>query len=235
MKFILICCTFLLLLKAKEVTAQIRVAKWNASGASLGCIGFSFEKVYKKQYSWQLGANFRPSMSGPKTFLDRSNEGFSFEEGSAQHFGLHLGLRFYTERARRMETKPYFGLFSIAQLTRFESTHLGPLKNDENGAYTIDVDWRRMGFGIEYGVQWIIKKRWSIDWTILGFGLSFNQVSSELLDLEEINVGRFESILSNTPFVGSHLLYKRNEDQLLAESTFLGIVPRAGLKIGLLF
>ncbi len=235
MKFILICCTVLLFLQAKESTAQIRVAKWNASGASLGCIGFAFEKVHKKQYSWQIGANFRPKMSGPNAFLDRGDEGFSFEEGSAQHMGLHFGLRFYTERARRMETKPYFGLFSIAQLTRFESTHLGPLKNNENGAYIIDVDWRRMAFGIEYGVQWIIKKRWSIDWTILGFGLSFNQLSSELMDEEEINVGRFESILSGTPFVGSQLLYKRNDQQLLAESTFVGIVPRTGLKLGLLF
>lgn len=215
--------------------SQIRIAKLNTSGAAFGVVGLSFEKVQKKQYSWQIGLNYRPNFNGPSTLLDRSDEGFEFNEGKSTFMGLHLEYRFYTEKARKMETKPYFGLFTIAQAIQFESEHLGPLKTETNGAYPIEASWIRAGFGLEYGVQWIIKKRISIDWTILGFGLSWNQFESELFGDDDLNVGRFEDLLAGTPFIGNHLLFQRQEENYKAESTFIGIVPRAGIKLGLLF
>ena len=215
--------------------SQIRIAKLNTSGAAFGVVGLSFEKVQKKQYSWQIGLNYRPNMNGPSSLLDRSDEGFNFSEGKSTLMGLHLEYRFYTEKARKMETKPYFGLFSIAQTIQFESTHDGPLKTNTTGTYPIETSWIRAGLGLEYGVQWILKKRISIDWTILGFGLSWNQIQNDLFGDDSLNVGRFEDLIAGTPFIGNHLLYKRQEEDYRAESTFIGVIPRAGIKLGLLF
>ena len=53
--------------------SQIRIAKLNTSGAAFGVVGLSFEKVHKKQYSWQIGLNYRPNINGPSTLLDRSD------------------------------------------------------------------------------------------------------------------------------------------------------------------
>lgn len=215
--------------------SQIRIAKLNSTGAAFGVIGLALEKVQQKQYSWQIGLNYRPNVNGPASLLDRSDEGFNFSEGKSLLIGLHLEYRFYTKKARKMETKPYFGLFSIAQAIQFESTHDGPLKTNTTGTYPIETSWIRAGFGLEYGVQWILNKRISIDWTILGFGLSWNEIQSDLFGDDSLNVGRFEDLIAGTPFIGNQLLYKRQEEGYRAESTFIGVIPRAGIKLGLLF
>lgn len=188
-------------------SSQIRVIKTNLIGAALRTPGLTFEKVWKKQYSLQIGAGGYVPSSEASLFLNPVLENREFT--SAKRFGYTavLEYRVYTQRARRDPTKPY-----ISGFIRYYSYTSELNFKEESFDYTMDGKYSNASLGIQYGVQWIIRNKYSIDLTLVGVGISFNDLSGTVVTNDpEPKMGRLEDDFSEIPFIGSRFQFKGQE------------------------
>lgn len=227
--------TFSLILLTSLSQAQLRLVKINLPSAALGALSVSFEKVIKKQYSWQAGLTYRPAIASPKMFYNQSRDDFNIEESSSTWMGAHLECRFYTQKARRLQTKPYLSFYGRYLLSQSNITYVGPNKVSSTSSYQLDQDFQQLSFGIQYGIQWVFNNRFSIDWTVMGFGLTHYQINAKMTTDEDGSVGRLEEALSSVPFVGSKYLFKGDSGEFEINSQFFSLSPRTALRFGLLF
>ncbi|NQX90941.1 MAG: DUF3575 domain-containing protein [Flavobacteriales bacterium] len=228
------CILILFLLSSFGAASQIRVVKLNTMSATQGALQLSFEKVKDKQYSYQVGLMFRPSLNAGNMFYGIRD--YSLEEGKATWYGAHVEYRFYTQKARKLHTKPYFSFFGRWTHSDASLTYKGRGLEQSETNYPIDHELTQIAAGIQYGIQWVFNNKWSIDWTVLGFGLTQYQLKSSLALNELSSLGAFEEAFSSKPFVGSKHLYTRVDDeQAEVNTTFWGVSPRTALRIGLIF
>ncbi|MEO0403724.1 MAG: DUF3575 domain-containing protein [Bacteroidota bacterium] len=228
------CILFLFLCFNLTAISQIRVVKINTLSASQGALQLSFEKVRDKQYSYQIGVLYRPSLNASNLFYGIND--YSLDEGKATWYGAHAEYRFYTKKARKLHTKPYLSFFGRWTFSEASLTYQGRGLEQSDTSYPIDHQLTQISLGIQYGIQWVFNNRWSIDWTVLGFGLTQYQLESKLELNGLTSLGAFEEALSSKPFVGSKHLYTRVDDELATvKNNFIGISPRTALRIGLIF
>ncbi|MGB1032720.1 MAG: hypothetical protein ACPGWM_08895, partial [Flavobacteriales bacterium] len=181
------------------------------------------------------GINFRTSISGPNFLYNQSNDGFETDESKSTWLGAHLEYRFYTQKAKRLQTKPYLSLYGSYLMSQSEITYSGPNKTNGTLVYLIDQDLQQVSFGLQYGIQWVFDNRFSIDWTVIGFGITNYRLKGSLTSDENASVGRLEEALSSIPFIGSKYLFKGNSGSFDLNSQFFSLSPRTALRIGLLF
>ena len=215
--------------------AQLRLVKINLPSAAMGALSVSIEKVKKKQYSWQAGINYRAPISCPNFLYNQSNDGFETTDTKTAWIGAHAEYRFYTQKAIRLQTKPYLSFYSNYQLTQSQHSYSGPNKVNSTSIYTIDQNLQQISIGLQYGIQWVFNNRYSIDWTVLGFGISSYQLSGSLTTDEEGSIGRLEEAFSSVPIIGSKYLFKGSTGKYDLNSQFISPSPRTALRIALLF
>lgn len=224
-----------LLFISSVISAQIRVIKLNTLSASLGGASLAYEQVKKKQYSFQLGLNYRPNINGPAWIYARPNDDYDLNASKSNWLGGHAEYRFYTKKAKKLATKPYISLYGRYLLHEITLEESGPGVDQEIATHTIKQETQSIGVGLQYGVQWVFNKRWSVDWTMIGFGINLNRLDVNLAGSENLSVGRLEEALSSIPLFGSQYLFKKSEDTFQIDKQFVGVSPRMALRVGLLF
>lgn len=222
--------TCLSLLATSASFGQIRAVKINLASAATGTASLSFEHVRKKQFAWQATIHYRPSLKGPNLLFSRTEEGWSLNDSKSQVIGGQLSYRWYTRKGRTQPTKPYFALFGQ---TQHWSTQLNYQFDDE--VYQLDGNWSQQTFGLQYGVQWVIQDKWSIDLTLVGFGLAIGQLSGEATTPQDGNIGFWEESLGKIPFVGQRILLEGTEGDYQLSQQYTTIGLHTALRIGILF
>lgn len=213
-----------------DTHAQIRVVKLNVASAAFAAPSISYERVRDKQFSWQLTLSYRPNINGPNLLYNRFEEGWSYEGGQTRVAGGQLAYRWYTRKGRTQPTKPYFAFYAQYQDWKGAATH-----RFENTEYSFEGEWSHTTLGLQYGVQWVIQKRWAIDLTLVGFGLQFAQLNGSGTTGADPNIGLWEENLLSIPLVGQRMLMDGTEGSYTFSERYTGIGLHTALRIGWLF
>lgn len=215
---------------ASCLCAQISLVKFNAASMALGSPGLAFEKVKKKQYSWQVSASYYLPFFKAKGFYKPILEEREFKDVHTKGFSISAEYRFYTRRARKEPTKPY-----VAPFIRYYQ-YSSILDFSQDGFdFKNDASLATATAGIQFGVQWIVRKRWSLDLTMIGMGLSGSKLESSLeTSHPEPNIGLLEDDFSEMPLVGGRIQYTGSNGSYHFSDRFTTVGVRMALYIGLI-
>ncbi len=215
---------------SEKAAAQIRVVKINVASAAFAAPSISYERVKDKQFSWQLTLSYRPEWKGPHLLYHRFDEGWSYEGGRTRVAGGQFAYRWYTRKGRTQATKPYFAFYAQYQDWKGSATH-----RFDQTSYAFKGNWRHTTIGLQYGVQWVIQKRWAIDLTLVGFGLQFAELSGSGNTGSEANIGLWEENLLSIPIIGQRMLMEGDDGDYTFNERYTGVGLHSALRIGLLF
>ncbi len=202
---------FSIFLSSKSAQSQYLLVKTHLAQIPFGQYGIGIEKVFDKQFSLQLNAQYLPPNKGSnfinRAFADKDELNSSLLEG----YAFSLESRAYTLEARSEAWKWYLGFFF--RYSQYKTT------TDYDKA---DLNRKLEGSlisasgGIQLGINYIYKNKYSLDVCFMGVGFARNQIDVQILTEEESpNIGRIEDELRQIPILGSRMKLSKNEEGIL--------------------
>ncbi|NNE54387.1 MAG: hypothetical protein HKN32_00105, partial [Flavobacteriales bacterium] len=108
--------------------------------------------------------------------------------------------------------------------------------SEEGGNYHMEATMGTATLGMQYGIQWVIRNKWSIDLTVVGFGYSRSSLRGSMTtDHDDPNIGLLEDDFLQVPFIGSRFNFKGTGGRYELQEDFGTLGFRTALFIGLLF
>jgi len=222
---------FISFLLAKPANAQYLLVKTHLAQLPFGQVGLGVEKVFNKQYSFQLNAQYLIPNNGSnfinRAFADKDEIKSSRLDG----YAFSLESRAYTLEARSEAWKWYLGFFlrysSYSTQTKFERKEM---QREFTGSLTSSSG------GLELGINYIFKNKYSFDFCFMGVGFARNEIEMEMLtDEESPSIGRLEDDLRKIPILGSRIKLSQNDEGILAYKESYGTLAiRFAFTVGII-
>lgn len=220
----------LLVLGFGEVVGQYSLVKFNLASSAFGSPGLAYERVKKRQFSWQVSASYHvPIMSG-KGFYGPVLEEREYKDLDHSGFSVSAEYRFYTTRAKKDATKPY-----VAPFARYYQYNSKLGFGQDGYDFLNDASINSITVGLQFGVQWVVRNKWSIDLTMVGAGVSSGSLKSNLTtNHPEPNIGLLEDDFSEIPIIGGRVLYSGSEGSYSFKDQYTTLGVRMALMVGFL-
>lgn len=239
--FILVVCAFLVNLKSY---GQKNVVKLNLLSLPIRNFYASYERVLSDKKSISIGLAFMPSRSMlfKGSFSDNSSQGENrWESLTMSGFSVTPEFRFYT--ARRKEAPRGFYIAPYVKYQNFgvkgkytEEYYDNDYKRDNTATFDLKGTYSLFALGCQFGVQWLISDRVSIDWSFIGIGVgSYNflfKESSGQVGPTYYDDDNFSSDLEVLPGTVS-VTSTRNSQEVKINTFFPHL--RTGLSVGIAF
>jgi hypothetical protein len=223
--------TLIFLLLFSSAFGQIRGLKLNIGSAAIGAPGIAFEHVRKKKLAWQVGGAYLIPNQRESFFYKSLLNGRSMQSGKITGFSASIEHRWYTKAARRAHMKPYVSLFS-----RFYQFDISVQFTDEQTDYDLGLKSQNIGAGVQVGIQWVIRDKFSIDVAIIGAGYGRNSLSGEVTTTGgDPNIGILEDDISEMPLLGNRIKLKSDGDVHRFNSSYGSLIYRGAIFVGVLF
>lgn len=202
---------FTIFLGTKSAQSQYLLVKTHLAQIPFGQYGIGIEKVFDKQFSLQLNAQYLPTNKG-SNFINRAfTEKDEINSSSLKGYAFSLESRAYTLEARSEAWKWYLGFF--LRYSHYETAtdyDRAELNRKFEGSLT------SASGGIQLGINYIYKNKYSLDVCFMGVGFARNEIDVQLFTEEESpNIGRLEDELRQIPILGSRMKLSKNEDGIL--------------------
>jgi len=226
--------TALIMLLTTTVFAQKTVVRLGLGGLAVGNLNFDAEYALNDNQSLSLNLGVLLPRKVPQSLLEGS-ESTIFGEPKLKGISIAPEYRFYN-RSKKALNGSY-----IAPYVKYSSynTDISGIYDGAEGI--INGRLSTLGVGIQFGKQWLINDRISIDWSFFGIGLNNNTLSLRLeSDDPGVNFNELEdnlaSELTDAPgFISNRIQTEFGEDYAALKAPFFFPALRSSLSIGIAF
>lgn len=216
--------------------AQMNVIKMNVAGLAISNLSFQYERNLNENRSLALTFAYLNKMELPKKMREADP---ALEALTISGYSIMPEIRFYPNDDKIMPRGGYVGLYG--KYNAYEFTTQFESKTFSNTYYPIEEGkYMAFGGGVNFGIQWLIKDRVSIDWNIFGIHGGFSKSSASLTSSFPIPAtdqadlkARIESIEIPLDLGSVKADVDAGGADVEVDVIFLGL--RAGLSIGFAF
>lgn len=232
-KLPVLCCIALLAGGIGQSQAQFVVPKVQVLSLPFYQPGIAVEVVPGRQYSFQTSFYYRIP-AGKHNFITRS---FLDEpevlSDRLDGYAITGEFRAYSRRSRNSEVKLYTGLFF-----RYYSYTLQTQMHIQDNRYDLNAGLKSSGLGLQFGIQWFIRKFYTVDLCLFGAGIGRHGLQGEVERLSGTGgTGLLEDRLQDIPLWGSRISLREEpgSNTIRFSNAYTAPVFRMSLGMGIVF